>query len=700
MDTLNIPYSRKNIPLPTKFSYQKQLVKATEKFMRNLRWKVFFFLNPTQKGVKKESFGFKSSNNPPFMKEIKPFEDDMFDLVHNIKFKPFTNEFQEKLKSDKAKIEKSNELIIKADKTNNLYKMDAQEYEKHMVNVITKDYKKCDRENFANVNKEAAKIARSFHLEDRIDSLTENSSFLTLKDHKESFPGKLDFRLINPSKNHVAKISKHKLDEINSSLRKVTGYNQWQSTKDMLGWFSKTEVTPGKTSFLKFDIVSFYPSISEKLLSDALKWAKNLTKITDTDIEVILHCRKTFLFYQDEIWVKKSNSEFDVAMGSFDSAEVCELTGLFVLHKLETLVPKENLGLYRDDGLATTNLPGPALDRLRKDICKIFQDLGLKVTIEAGMKNTDFLDVQLNLEDLSYRPFRKDAKVPLYIHKQSNHPPHIKKELPKMIGKRVSQLSSSKAIFENEATIYNAALKNAGYDEELEYVETCPQKRNKRRRNILWFNPPWNDVVSTNVAGKFLHLIDKHFSSGSPLKKILNRNTVKVSYCCMPNMDAILSAHNKKISCPTPSTTTPGSCNCRGGPVKCMLGGQCQTTSLVYKCTVAAPGLESKHYVGLTANTFKERYGSHKSSFTHQKNAHKTTLSTYVWKLRTEGATPSLSWSIVRRAPSYSKETGICQLCLHEKTTILLADQQHSLNKRNEIIAKCRHRDKWLLNKW
>ena len=120
MDTLNIPYSRKNIPLPTKFSYQKQLVKATEKFMRNLRWKVFFFLNPTQKGVKKESFVFKSSNNPPFMKEIKPFEDDMFDLVHNIKFKPFTNEFQEKLKSDKAKIEKSNELIIKADKTNNL----------------------------------------------------------------------------------------------------------------------------------------------------------------------------------------------------------------------------------------------------------------------------------------------------------------------------------------------------------------------------------------------------------------------------------------------------------------------------------------------------------------------------------------------------------------------------------------------------
>ena len=131
-----------------------------------------------------------------------------------------------------------------------------------------------------------------------------------------------------------------------------------------------------------------------------------------------------------------------------------------------------------------------------------------------------------------------------------------------------------------------------------------------------------------------------------------------------------------------------------------MLGGQCQTTNLVYKCTVSAPGRDNKHYIGLTSNTFKERYGSHKSSLTHEKNAHKTTLSAYIWKVRSEGATPSLSWSIVKRAPAYSKETGTCQLCLHEKTTILLAEQQNSLNKRNEIISKCRHRDKWLLNKW
>ena len=129
----------------------------------------------------------------------------------------------------------------------------------------------------------------------------------------------------------MASISKQKLDRINSSLKKNTGYNQWQSTKDVLDWFSELKVAKDRTTFLKFDIVSFYPSISEKLLLDALSWAKNLTTITDEEIKIILlHCRKTFLFYQDETWVKRTNSDFDVAMGSLDSAKVCKLTVLFI----------------------------------------------------------------------------------------------------------------------------------------------------------------------------------------------------------------------------------------------------------------------------------------------------------------------------------------------------------------------------------
>ena len=52
------------------------------------------------------------------------------------------------------------------------------------------------------------------------------------------------------------------------------------------------------------------------------------------------------------MWIKKNNSEFDVTMGSYDGAEICELVGLFLLHELSTIIPKDLTGLYRDDGLA------------------------------------------------------------------------------------------------------------------------------------------------------------------------------------------------------------------------------------------------------------------------------------------------------------------------------------------------------------
>ena len=56
-------------------------------------------------------------------------------------------------------------------------------------------------------------------------------------------------------------------------------------------------------------------------------------------------------------WLKKSgNEKFDVRMGCFDGAEVCELVGVYILHFLRTVMRKENVGLYRDDGLQVLKL--------------------------------------------------------------------------------------------------------------------------------------------------------------------------------------------------------------------------------------------------------------------------------------------------------------------------------------------------------
>ena len=97
--------------------------------------------------------------------------------------------------------------------------------------------------------------------------------------------------------------------------------------------------------------------------------------------------------------------------------------------------------------------------------------------------------------------------------------------------------------------MYSSALKASGYNNELQYTEKIVAKKRLRRRNFIRFNPaPWNDEVSTNVAKKFLSIIDRHFPKGSALGKLFNRSTVKVSCSRMPNMARIILGHDKKVT--------------------------------------------------------------------------------------------------------------------------------------------------------
>ena len=151
-----------------------------------------------------------------------------------------------------------------------------------------------------------------------------------------------------------------------------------------------------------------------------------------------------------------SNGEFDITMGSYDGAETCELVGLFLLFQLQHL--NINIGLYRDDGLASCSLPPHQIENNKKQICKIFKDNKLDITIEANLKVVDFLDVTLDLNTGTFRPFIKPNDTPLYVHKQSNHPPNILKNIPLAINKRLSSISSNDQIFKQAAPIYQKSL--------------------------------------------------------------------------------------------------------------------------------------------------------------------------------------------------------------------------------------------------
>ena len=164
----------------------------------------------------------------------------------------------------------------------------------------------------------------------------------------------------------------------------------------------------------------------------------------------------------------------------------------------------------------------------------------------------NFLDVTLDLANNNYSIYRKPNDKPVYVHRLSDHPPTILNNLPKSISRRLSEMLSSKETFEQATDIYNSALQASRYNERLEYInqEVKDERvRNKRQRNrqIIWYNPPFINSVTTNIAQKFLRLVDRHFPKKSKLHKIFNRNTLKVSYSCMPNMSTLIKAHNNRM---------------------------------------------------------------------------------------------------------------------------------------------------------
>ena len=149
-----------------------------------------------------------------------------------------------------------------------------------------------------------------------------------------------------------------------------------------------------------------------------------------------MHCWKSLLFDNETTWTKKNHSSmFNVTMGSFDGREVCELIVLFLLNNLSKKYGKNNVGLYRDDGLVLLrNASRPQSEQTRKDITREFKKQGLNISISTNLKICNFLDVTLNLTDGTHYPYRKPNNETLYIDTNSNHPPTIIKHLPAAIG--------------------------------------------------------------------------------------------------------------------------------------------------------------------------------------------------------------------------------------------------------------------------
>ena len=523
-----------------------------------------------------------------------------------------------------------------------------------------------------------------------------------MKDHKSDFPTNPKVRLINPSKPELGRVAMLIIDNMVKEIRsKNAELKQATNTKAVLEWF-KSIKNKRIFKFIMFDIESFYPSITPELLEEALRWAAQYTCVSEQQKKVVFEASKSFLYSKGDPWVKRGEINFDIGMGAYHGAQACEIVGLYLLSKLVKL-PNFQPILYRDDGLGITSSTPRQTEKLKQSIIKIFKEQNLSITIEVNLSRVNFLDVTLDLEKDEYKPYRKPGDRPQYASSSSNHPPRVLKNIPVGINQRLFEISSNKEVFLEAIPPYQEELVKCGYQDKLAWLgegEVLQRKKRKRSHKVIWFNPPYSLNVQTNVGREFLNLLDKHFPRGNPLHKHLNRNKIKISYRCLPNMGRKIANHNSKILRQTcnPTPKPQATCNCqKSKKADCPIPGACNQAGVVYEATVATADGRTESYVGLARN-FKRRWPKHKSTLQNRNADGQTTLSNYVHKMSDENLDRKVTWKVLdSNIPDFDTVTGTCKLCTREKFQIALNPSVASLNSRIEIFSHCRHKALYIL---
>ena len=160
----------------------------------------FFLREVTPPIEERETFGFRTNQSPPFIRELKAFEDDLYELLASVKFRRIPNVFLDKLDKDVCAIKSSPKPIIPSDKTGNFYQLPVSEYQHLIEKSITSDYRKAPADTVARIDEQAIPIVNCLKLEGRVEKFDTSGAFVQLKDHKPNFAANHPCRLIDPGR--------------------------------------------------------------------------------------------------------------------------------------------------------------------------------------------------------------------------------------------------------------------------------------------------------------------------------------------------------------------------------------------------------------------------------------------------------------------------------------------------------------------
>ena len=203
-----------------------------------------------------------------------------------VKFKKVRNNFQMKLSKDIKEVKTSNYIWVRSDKSKNIYKIKPSKYQEILKSKITNNYKIGYNNTIEKIDKDTSIFTSRLQIEDRLGKFKKKEAYILFKDHKPNFENKLPTRLINPSKTELGRISKFIIQNIVNSVKKANHYNLRWNSYETIEWFRRIK-NKSKATFIQFDIIDFYPSITKNILIDSINYARKYIDITNEQYEII-----------------------------------------------------------------------------------------------------------------------------------------------------------------------------------------------------------------------------------------------------------------------------------------------------------------------------------------------------------------------------------------------------------------------------
>lgn len=148
----------------------------------------------------------------------------------------------------------------------------------------------------------------------------------SLKDSKTNFQHNPQYRSLNPTKSNTGKISKYIIERVRKFTKETLGINQWKPWNSLHLYKRRTNLRSFNSIF-----VSFNPSVTENLLMSAVNLSKDYCTIRDNEFKIIMQAQKPILYHNGGLWTIRNNTQFNIAMGLFNSEEACELVGILLL---------------------------------------------------------------------------------------------------------------------------------------------------------------------------------------------------------------------------------------------------------------------------------------------------------------------------------------------------------------------------------